>query len=69
VFARIPEESVAALAAHLREHQILVLPGARMRLVTHLDVDAAGIERALGAFRAFFTPSRVAPRPSAAGRR
>ncbi len=30
------------------------LPGRRMRLVTHLDVDAAGIERALSAFRSFF---------------
>jgi hypothetical protein len=31
-----------------------VLPRAPMRLVTHLDVDAAGIDRALAAFRTFF---------------
>ena len=33
--------------------EILVLGGPRMRLVTHLDVDAAGIERALAAARSF----------------
>jgi threonine aldolase len=42
-----------ALADHLRQHQVLVLPGARMRLVTHLDVDAADVGRALGAFQKF----------------
>jgi hypothetical protein len=31
-----------------------VLPRSPMRLVTHLDVDAAGIDRALAAFRDFF---------------
>ncbi|HEX6295687.1 MAG TPA: low-specificity L-threonine aldolase [Burkholderiales bacterium] len=57
VFLRVPEESVAPLAGHLRDQQILVLPGQRMRLVTHLDVDAAGIERALSAFQAFYRAS------------
>src|SRR5919201_4220105 len=42
VFVSVPAERVAALGEHLRNHNILVLPGARMRLVTHLDVDAAG---------------------------
>jgi threonine aldolase len=54
VFARVPAEKAAALAAHLKERNILVLPGARMRLVTHLDVDREGIERAVAAFRTFF---------------
>jgi threonine aldolase len=54
VLVRIPAERVAALASHLKGSQILVLPRAPMRLVTHLDVDAAGIDRALSAFRAFF---------------
>lgn len=54
VFVRLPAESVAALAEHLKKNQVTVLPGPRMRLVTHLDVDAAGIDRALAAFRAFF---------------
>jgi threonine aldolase len=50
------------LAAYLNQEGILVLPGARMRLVTHLDVDAAGIERALSAFRAFYAASAPAGR-------
>ena len=41
------------LAEHVRQNGVLVIPAARMRLVTHLDVDAAGIEQALKAFRAF----------------
>ena len=52
VFVKV--EKHLELAELLKRNAILVLPGARMRLVTHLDVDAAGIERALGAFRAFF---------------
>ena len=51
VFVRIAPEKVPALKMHLEKEQILVLPGPRLRLVTHLDVDAAGIERALDAFR------------------
>jgi threonine aldolase len=57
VFVRIPQERVAALASHLKASGVLVLPGARMRLVTHLDVDAAGIDRAVAAFRSFFGAS------------
>ena len=52
--AKVPPEKVAALAEHLKSQKILVLPRAPMRLVTHLDVDAAGIERALAGFRGFF---------------
>jgi threonine aldolase len=51
---KVPPEKVAALAEHLKRQKILVLPRAPMRLVTHLDVDAAGIERALAGFRSFF---------------
>jgi hypothetical protein len=32
-----------------------------MRLVTHLDVDRAGIDRALGGFRAFFAQKELRP--------
>jgi threonine aldolase len=52
--AKVPPEKVAALAEHLKGQKILVLPRSPMRLVTHLDVDAAGIERALAGFRSFF---------------
>jgi threonine aldolase len=54
VFARIPAEKVEGLAAHLKRNDVLVLPRTPMRLVTHLDVDAAGIDRAVEAFRTFF---------------
>ncbi|MGQ0545038.1 MAG: low-specificity L-threonine aldolase [Betaproteobacteria bacterium] len=53
------------LAEHLKQNGVLVLPGARMRLVTHLDVDAAGIERALNAFRAFYEQPSAASRARA----
>ena len=53
--AKVPPEKVSALAAHLKSQKILVLARAPMRLVTHLDVDAAGIERALAGFRSFFS--------------
>jgi threonine aldolase len=59
VFAAVPAERVAGLAEHLKQRQVLVLPGARMRLVTHLDVDAAGIDRALGAFGEFFAREKT----------
>jgi threonine aldolase len=57
VFVNVAAEWVADLAAALRADNILVLPGARMRLVTHLDVDAADIDRAVAAFAAFFAGS------------
>jgi threonine aldolase len=49
VFVKAPP----GFADHLVNNEILVLAGARMRLVTHLDVDGAGIERALRAARSF----------------
>lgn len=49
VFVRVP----AGMEEHLNRRGIRVLNGPRLRLVTHLDVDAAGIERALAEFRAF----------------
>jgi threonine aldolase len=54
------------LAEHLKEQGILVLPRAPMRLVTHLDVDVAGIERALGAFGDYLSRSRAPARAAKA---
>jgi threonine aldolase len=54
VFVQMTPAQVEPLFQHLKMHEVCVLPGPRLRLVTHLDVDAAGIERALAAFRAFF---------------
>jgi threonine aldolase len=54
VLVQISAEKAQTLADHLESNQILVLPLAPMRLVTHLDVDAAGIDRAIEAFGGFF---------------
>jgi len=55
VFVTVPGEKLAALTQHLAEAGVRI--GSRsptIRLVTHLDIDDAGIERALAAFRAYF---------------
>jgi threonine aldolase len=54
VFAAIPADCVAPLARHLEAHGIKALVSPRLRLVTHLDVDRARIERAVEVFGAFF---------------
>jgi threonine aldolase len=52
VFVRVPSDRVQPLKEKMEKEDILVLAGPRLRLVTHLDVDASGIGRALDAFRA-----------------
>jgi threonine aldolase len=52
VFVRIGPEKIPSLRTRCEEKGILLLAGARLRLVTHLDIDAAGVDRALAAFRA-----------------
>ena len=56
VFVRVPVQRLAALDAHLRGAGVRVAIGTlpTLRLVTHLDVDEAGIDRAVQAFAAFF---------------
>jgi threonine aldolase len=46
-------DSRPGLPEHLAKHGVIVLPGPRLRLVTHLDVDRAGIDRAIAAFNSF----------------
>ena len=60
VFVHVPKESVAALGTHLAAQGIKVLPGAKLRLVTHLDVDAADMDRTVAAFAQFFPGARAA---------
>lgn len=43
----------AGLADHFNTHGIMVLPGTKLRLVTHLDVDAPAIEHAITVARSF----------------
>jgi len=44
----------AELLAHLKREGVLATGLYRLRFATHLDVDAAGIDRAIGAIRSFF---------------
>jgi threonine aldolase len=52
VICRVPDAT--ALATALQRHDVLVgtLDSKRLRMVTHLDVDRAGVEHAIDAFRA-----------------
>jgi threonine aldolase len=54
VFVVIPKESVAGLKEHLEKNGVVALVSPKLRLVTHLDVDAAAIDRAVAIFGAFF---------------
>ncbi len=47
-------ERSAALLAHLKDQQVLATGLYRLRFVTHLDVDAGGVSRAVHAVRQFF---------------
>jgi threonine aldolase len=60
VFAQVPAESVAALERHLEQNGIVALVYPKLRLVTHLDVDAAGIDRAVEVFAKFFQKAAAA---------
>lgn len=59
VFVDVPVERLQALDAHLRAAAIRIGIGylPTLRLVTHLDIDDAGIERVAEAFRTFFARS------------
>ena len=48
------KDQAAAFLAHLKAHHILVTGLYKLRFVTHLDVDAVGIDTAVSAIRAFF---------------
>lgn len=55
VFVDVPAERQVALKAHLQERGVLISTGylPQVRLVTHLDVDDAGVERVVEGFRGF----------------
>ncbi|RUL71473.1 low-specificity L-threonine aldolase [Dyella choica] len=56
VFIDVPGERLRELDAHLRAASIRISIGylPTLRLVTHLDVDDAGVERTIDAFKSFF---------------
>ena len=51
VFADLQGERAADLMAHLKSRGVLATGLYKLRFVTHLDVDAAGIDRAVAAVR------------------
>lgn len=55
VFIEVPADRLQALAAHLDTHGIRASIGylPQVRLVTHLDIDDAGIDRAIHVFQSF----------------
>ncbi len=53
VFLPLGGERAARLAEFLRARDILISPGARVRLVTHLDVEAAAIDTVITAVGEF----------------
>ncbi|HEY6838983.1 MAG TPA: low-specificity L-threonine aldolase [Geobacteraceae bacterium] len=54
VFVSLPPETVAPLTSFLRERGVIVSGRGGLRLVTHLDVSAGDVERAVAAFREYF---------------
>jgi threonine aldolase len=61
VFADVADGRGADLLAHLKARGILATGLIGLRFVTHLDVDAAGIERTVAAVREFFARGGLAP--------
>jgi threonine aldolase len=58
VFVTVPGERLSALKQHLSAAGVLIAARSpTVRLVTHLDLDDAGIERAIEAFSRFFGKS------------
>lgn len=55
VFVEPRLEDIEPLTRHLRQHDVEIgRQSPRLRLVTHLDIDSAGIDRAISAFQTFY---------------
>jgi threonine aldolase len=56
VFVDVPAERLRELDAHLRAASVRISIGylPTLRLVTHLDIDDAGVDRVIDAFKTFF---------------
>jgi threonine aldolase len=53
VFVDVAPERAAGLLAHLKSRGVLATGLYKLRFVTHLDVDAAGVDRAVAAVREY----------------
>ena len=60
VFVAVPKESVPGLKQHLEANGVAALVGPKLRLVTHLDVNAQDIDRAVQVFAGFFQKASAA---------
>lgn len=58
VFVSVAKTKSTALAGFLKRHDVLIIPGETVRLVTHLDVTADDIRRAIATFKDFFAKHR-----------
>ncbi|HEX2542548.1 MAG TPA: low-specificity L-threonine aldolase [Caldimonas sp.] len=56
VFADLKSERAPGLLAHLKSRGVLATGLYRLRFVTHLDIDAAGVDRAIAAMRDYLQP-------------
>ena len=54
VFVKVASDRPEAFAEHCKRHGVLIRMRNPNRLVTHLDIDADGIDRAVGVMREFF---------------
>jgi threonine aldolase len=54
LFVDVRSADVAALQAYLERNGIITIVGPRTRLVTHLDVDTADVQRVVDVFAAFY---------------
>ena len=54
VFCDVDKEIATQLVAHLKREGVLSTGLYKLRFVTHLDVDAEGVDRAIAATRRFF---------------
>ena len=67
VFVDVANGRGPDLLAHLARDGVLATGLIGLRFVTHLDVDAAGIDRAIASTRAFFAQADTAPAARPAG--
>ena len=67
VFVDVANGRGPDLLAHLAKEGVLATGLIGLRFVTHLDVDVAGIDRAIASTRAFFAQGGTAPSARAAG--
>ena len=54
LFARVAPDRIEDFAAHCIRHRVLIRTRNPIRMVTHLDIDAEGIDRAIDVMSEFF---------------